>query len=300
MHGAGNDFVVLDWAQLPVALQSESALGTIAPHLCDRHFGIGSDGVVVIAPPADPAQHALRFLFLNVDGSQAEMCGNGIRCFAHYARLHGLVSTPQFAVQTARGTLVPNVVTLNGDSAHVTVDMGPPILAPATIPFAPQHACDLDTHTDGTVLSATLGYGLPKENTERTVSVTPVSMGNPHAVVRNDKASHSIDPVVDGPVLEVHPAFPAKVNVGFTDVTGPQALSLVVWERGCGLTLACGTGACAAAVAGIQNGWVQSPVTVTLPGGALTIAWSGNPTESVWMTGPSQVVFSGTIEVPWP
>lgn len=269
MHGLGNDFVLIEEDQLTPDID----LGKLAKMLCDRHFGVGADGLVVVAPPEDPTCD-IQFKFFNNDGSVAEMCGNGIRCFARYVKDQGLIKRHEFRVQTGAGPLVPH---LNSDGS-VTVDMGSPFLEPSTIPFS------------GTPSSPVKQFTLPLDG-GLSAAIAAVGMGNPHCIVFREEQSHQMDWHVFGPQIERHPMFPAKTNVEFVDVLDKHTVAVDVWERGVGPTLACGTGACAVAVAGILKGLVQSPVQVNLPGGSLSIQWDGH--GSVMMTGPATYVFAG-------
>jgi len=265
MHGLGNDFVVTRHEWLPAAID----LSQLTVEVCDRHFGIGADGFIVITPPTDPTRFDTQFVYFNGDGSRAEMCGNGIRCFARYLVDNRLIDKTTFTVETPAGLIKPTV----HPDGTVTVDMGCPILTPNLVPF---------TGTDSVNVL------------EHTIAVAAVSMGNPHCVIFQDDLPSPLDPAVFGPAIEIHPTFPEKTNVEFVTQTAPDTLSVVVWERGCGFTLACGTGACAVAVAAQQAGKSGNNVNVDLPGGRLVIEWSGNPADSVLMTGPATTVFEGT------
>jgi diaminopimelate epimerase len=277
MHGLGNDFVIVDAADLP-SLAPEF-LSKLSSTVCNRKFGVGADGLIVAAPPTDEEKYDIRFVYLNSDGTFAEMCGNGIRCFALYVRDRGMVSKNAFRVETLAGLMQPGIL----PDGQVRVDMGPPILSPERIP----------TRLDGE---------FPLKQAQLTVDgqtlvVTPVSMGNPHAILFQDEQPARLDPAVYGPKIELHPDFPAKTNVEFTDTVAPNHLKVVVWERGCGFTLACGTGACATAVAAILTGRASSEksVLIDLPGGTLTIDWDGDIEHPVMMTGPASYVFSGSF-----
>ncbi len=285
MHGLGNDFVMLSGPELAgLDLhpdRQKETLEKLAAFLCDRHFGIGADGLILPVPPSDPARFDTRFVYLNGDGSWAEMCGNGIRCFALFVKDLGLVNSDSFIVETLAGPISPKI---NADRT-VTVDMGPPILEPALIPFAGENAKAPVQRFELDVLG-------------RKVPVTPVSMGNPHCLVFQDELTQKLDPALFGPALETHPAFPAKTNVEFVEVLSRQELKVTVWERGCGFTLACGTGACATGVGAMMLGKVDSVVNVLLPGGTLKIEWDGQPGAHMFMSGPATYVFKGEIEVP--
>lgn len=279
MHGLGNDFVVMEAQHIPPSADR----ARLAAWVSHRHFGIGSDGLIVIAPPSDPSAFDIQFIFYNSDGSRAEMCGNGIRCFAQYVVDQGIMGDNTFRVETLAGLIQPRV----NPNGTVTVDMGTPILTPAQIPFqSTQTAPALPIQNE---LIELLG---------RTIPVTPVSMGNPHCIIFQQDLASPLDPAIYGPAMEVHPCWPAKTNVEFVDVVNRTTLNLVVWERGCGFTLACGTGACATAVAAILHGKTENRVTVNLPGGPLFIEWDGTPTGHVMMQGPAQKVFEGTVHIP--
>ncbi len=292
MHGLGNDFVLLSGTSVAgLDLDpdlNKPLLEKLAAFLCDRHFGVGADGLILPARPTDPGQADIRFVYLNNDGTWAEMCGNGIRCFALYVRDLGLVDKDEFTVETLAGPIRPRI---NPDRT-VTVDMGAPILEAARIPFVPPNGLSSD--------AVVMEHQLPVLGQQ--VPVIAVSMGNPHCLVFQDALPQPLDPAVYGPPLEKHAAFPAKTNVEFIEVlsaeNGRDRLKVTVWERGCGFTLACGTGACASAVGAILRGKVVNDVDVELPGGTLHIQWSGQRGASVLMSGPATYVFQGEIQVP--
>jgi diaminopimelate epimerase len=270
MHGAGNDFVVLDGIarELP-------PLEPLARRLADRHFGVGFDQLLV-ARPSKAAD--FRMEIYNADGSQAEMCANGIRAFFKFLRDRGYADADSIRVETLGGIVVPRWV---GED-RVTVDMGEPVLAPAKIPT-------LLGEGDGPVLDARLEVG------GGTLRVSSISMGNPHAVIYVDDIDAA--PVGElGPLVESHPAFPNRVNVEFVELVSRDRLCQRTWERGTGETLACGSGACAVAVVSILRGVADHEVIVALPGGELSIQWEGDGT-SVFMTGPAANVFTGRIEI---
>ncbi|MGI4856567.1 MAG: diaminopimelate epimerase [Janthinobacterium lividum] len=298
MQGAGNDFVVLDATRTPIALSREQIR-----RLADRHFGVGADQVLLVEP-ADDASADFRYRIFNQDGGEVEHCGNGARCFARYVVDQGLTRKRQIRVQVQKGLII---LTLQ-DNGEVTVDMGAPELRPAEVPF---DTAGLGTAGPGTAGPGTAGPSTvrpagttmdadqqlwPLTVNGRDVLVSVVSMGNPHAVqVVDDVAAFPV--AADGPVIESHPRFPARVNAGFMEVVDRHTVRLRVYERGAGETLACGTGACAAAVAGIRRGLLDSPVAVHTHGGVLTIGWEGlhDPAASVTMTGPATTVFRGEI-----
>jgi diaminopimelate epimerase len=270
MHGLGNDFIVVDLLARGQD-RPDSEWAARAVRLCDRHFGVGADGVV-LALPSEAAD--VRMRIFNSDGSEAEMCGNGIRCLARYARDRGL-GGERLRVETLAGVLE---LTFADGGRAVRVDMGPPRLTAREIPVA---------------LDAERVIDQPLEVDGYQWRFTAVSMGNPHAVVFLSPEELAALPLARiGPQVEHHPLFPARTNFHAVAVTSPHSATVRVWERGAGPTLACGTGACAVTVAGILKGLLESPVDVTLPGGTLHIAWE--PDGHVYMTGPAEYVFRGT------
>jgi diaminopimelate epimerase len=277
MQGAGNDFVVLD--------ETRGRLGLTAAQyrwLADRHFGIGADQILTVRA-APSAGLDFEYVIHNADGAEVEQCGNGARCFARYVRDQGLTAKDVIRVQTLGGVIEPR---LTGDG-RVTVDMGAPVFELERIPF------------DGAGL-VPVAQGAwqtwPLAIDGATVQVAVVSMGNPHAVQL--VADVDAAPVRgQGPLIENHPRFPRRVNAGFLQVLDRSHVKLRVWERGAGETLACGTGACAAVVAGIRLGLLDQRVDVQTRGGALTIEWAG-AVAPVLMTGPATTVFQGEVDVP--
>lgn len=268
MHGLGNDFVVVDATRAPVELSPERVRA-----VADRHFGIGCDQLLVVEP-ATMTGVDFRYRIFNADGGEVEQCGNGARCFARYVHDKGLTDKRSIRVETRSGVIEPRLEA----SGLVTVDMGVPVLEPARVPFVSD--------------SGEVVQPLELEDGTR-IAITAVSMGNPHAVqvVTNVDSA----PVASiGPQVEGHARFPERVNAGFMQVVDAHAIRLRVYERGAGETLACGTGACAAVVAGILRGLLESPVRVETRGGELTIAWAGAGTP-VHMTGPAVTVFEGEI-----
>src|SRR2546425_1009115 len=265
MHGAGNDFVFLDCRKKNI-----QNLGSVAKQLCDRRFGIGADQLLTVHPSkvAD-----FKMEIYNADGGQVEMCGNGIRCFARYVRDHGLTAKGELAVETLAGIIRPRLV---GD--QVEVDMGEPILEGRKIPV----------NADGKILNH------PLEVDGATYPVTCVSMGNPHCVLYLDDLDR-LDLERVGPRFEHHPFFPKRVNTEFIKVFKPNEIGMRVWERGAGETWACGTGACAATVAGVLTGKSGRKITVHLKGGDLLVEWRDN--NRVYMTGGAAEVFEGTIKI---
>jgi diaminopimelate epimerase len=272
MHGAGNDFVVLDGIR-----HALPPLESLAKRLADRHFGIGFDQLLVVRPSraAD-----FRMEIYNADGSQVEMCANGIRCFFQYLRETGHTTKDALRVETLSGVVTPRWA----GPGRVTVDMGPPVLAPAKIPTRLG-----DPGGAGPVLDVLLRVD------GQQLSVSSVSMGNPHCVVYvADVDDAPVETL--GPKLERHDAFPNRVNVEFVQVVSRSHVRQRTWERGAGETLACGSGACATAVASILRGVAEPRLRVELRGGDLDIAWAGGA-ASVFMTGPAVTVFTGSIEV---
>lgn len=277
MHGLGNDFVVVqdlaeEWELSPAAIML----------LCERHFGIGADGMLIVRNATVPRAD-YRMLYFNADGSQAEMCGNGVRCFAKYLVDRGMVEGDALTIETLGGLKHVDVVRdYDGTMASATVDMGEPKLAPADIP---------------TTLTGTQVYECPVETEYGTFRVTAVSMGNPHAVIWVDDVDATPVETI-GPAIENAPVFPEKTNVEFAEMTGDgeDRIRLRVWERGVGETMACGTGACATAVAAVLGCRTERAVTVELPGGELFIRWDED--GHVYMTGPAAEVFTGMLHVP--
>lgn len=270
-EGLGNDFVLFD--DLDERLELGSA--TIAS-ICDRHFGVGADGVIVVRP-SDAAD--ARMIFYNPDGSQARMCGNGVRAFAKYLFDNGLVRETSITVETDAGVKKIDVTLEGGKVAAARVDMGTPSFASADVPI------DLPTVE---------AVNFPIEVADRVVTATCLSMGNPHCVIFvEDIDKAPVDTV--GSALERHEIFPERANIEFAQVIRRDLIDLRVWERGAGETLACGTGACAAAVAAARTGRTDRRLRVQLPGGSLQISWEGD--GRVMMTGPAREVFRGTIDI---
>ena len=269
MHGLGNDFVVLDGIRQQVSLTPEQLR-----YLADRHFGVGCDQILLVEAASQPGVD-FRYRIFNADGSEVEQCGNGARCFVRFVHEQGLTDKREIRVETLKGLISPR---LEGDG-NVTVDMGVPRFLPADIPFL----------ADDDVIIHLLDVA------DETLETSVVSMGNPHAVQVVDSVDSA--PVGEhGPLIERHPRFPQRVNAGFMQIVDRHAIKLRVYERGSGETMACGTGACAAVVAGIRRGLLDSPVRVTTRGGDLSIAWGGAD-RPVLMTGPAVTVFTGEIEL---
>ncbi|MDO5056718.1 MAG: diaminopimelate epimerase [Lautropia sp.] len=322
MHGAGNDFVVIDGTQgAPELTRAQWRW------LADRHVGVGADQILVVERPtavqeADAGPAGLDFVYriINADGIEVEQCGNGARCFVRFVHEQGLTEKTRIRVLTRGGIIAPRLL----DDGMVEVDMGPPSFEPASLPFdgtgltpvtqgqALRWPLRLGETPDGAVAGAAPGHrpgrGPGAQGTSDTGEsretglpgvvreVVLVSMGNPHAV--QVVADVQTAPVrAEGPLIEQHPRFPARVNAGFMQVLDAHEIALRVYERGAGETLACGTGACAAVVAGMQQRLLVSPVRVRVPGGTLTISWQG-PGTSVFLNGPAQTVFSTVVDVP--
>ncbi|MEN6390618.1 MAG: diaminopimelate epimerase [Syntrophomonas sp.] len=272
MHGAGNDFVLTRAS----TWEEAGTFQVYAEWLCDRNFGIGGDGLIITGP--DPDFEIFMRIF-NSDGSEPEMCGNGIRCVARYAYEHGLAPSTHLTVRTLAGPRYPEVILEKGQAVSVKVDMGEPILQRELIPVAGK----------GDITGVQLD--IPQE----AFAATTVSMGNPHCIIFVDDVDAV--PVSEwGPLLENHAMFPARTNVEFVEIVSPSEMIMRVWERGAGVTLACGTGACATLVAAVLNGKSQRRSIIHLLGGDLLIEW--NETDNhVYMTGPAQEVFSGQVDL---
>jgi diaminopimelate epimerase len=280
MHGAGNDFVVIDAIGQQIDFTSAQW-----KQLGDRRFGVGADQMLVVEKPTRPGCD-FRYRIFNSDGGEVEQCGNGARAFAKFVSQKGLTDKRSIAVETMAGIIAPRLE----DDGSVTVDMGAPVLEPAQVPFDTD---GLDGVAEGrdTLWPLVLELGGDKE----TVLVSVVSMGNPHAVqLVSDVDSAPVE--LTGPLIEHHPRFPRRVNAGFMQLVNRQHIRLRVFERGVGETLACGTGTCAAVVAGIRRGLLDSPVKVDARGGQLSIAWAGEG-QPVYLTGPAVTVFEGEIEI---
>ncbi|OQW69891.1 MAG: diaminopimelate epimerase [Methylotenera sp.] len=269
MQGAGNDFVVIDAYSENVALNANQI-----KKIANRYFGVGCDQLLMVEKSTS-ANVDFKYRIFNADGGEVEQCGNGARCFARFVFEKNLTTKSDIKVETASGIIV---LQLQNDG-QVIVDMGAPIFEPARIPFEaasqqPQYALNLDTES---------------------VTISAVSMGNPHAVIVVDNVE-TANVATLGPQIESHIDFPQRVNAGFMQIVNTHEINLRVYERGSGETLSCGTGACAAAVSGISIGHLQSPVLVNTRGGKLSIAWAGN-SQPVMMTGPAEFVFEGQIEI---
>lgn len=280
MHGAGNDFVVIDAINQKIDFTPAQW-----QHLGDRRFGVGADQMLVVEKSTRP-DCDFRYRIFNSDGGEVEQCGNGSRAFVKFVVEKGLTDRKSISVETMAGVIAPRLE----DDGSVTVDMGAPILEPAQVPFDTEGLTGVKEGRE-TLWPLTLELAGDKE----TVQVSVVSMGNPHAVQIVDNVDTA--PVeLTGPLIENHPRFPRRVNAGFMQLVNRHHVRLRVFERGAGETLACGTGTCAAVVAGIRRGLLDSPVRVDARGGQLSIAWEGEG-KPVWLTGPAVTVFEGEIEI---
>jgi diaminopimelate epimerase len=267
MQGAGNDFVVVDGFSAPIALTSAQI-----KKIANRNFGVGCDQLLIVEK-TNLANVDFKYRIFNADGGEVEQCGNGARCFVRFVIEKGLTQKREIRVETASGLIT---LTLQSDN-QVTVNMGAPIFEPAKIPFI------ADTRQSQYLLKLR----------QESLSICAISMGNPHAVTLVDDVD-TADVATLGPQIEAHASFPQRVNAGFMQIINPHEIKLRVYERGAGETLACGTGACAAVVGGIQLGLLQSPVLVHARGGKLSIAWAGE-SQPVMMTGAAEIVFEGSI-----
>lgn len=280
MHGAGNDFIVIDATRAPVDLRPDQW-----QRLADRRFGIGADQILVVQAPST-AGCDFQYRIFNNDGGEVEQCGNGARAFVKFVTEKGLTDKTSIRVETMTGIIAPR---LEADGS-ITVDMGAPRLDPAEVPF---DCAGLAGWSEG--IDTTWPLPVKVAGASKTVFVSVVSMGNPHAVQVVDNVDTA--PVEEtGPLIERHARFPARVNAGFMQVLERHHIRLRVYERGAGETLACGTGACAAVVAGIRRGLLDSPVRVSAPGGELSIAWAGAG-QPVFLSGPAVTVYEGEIEI---
>ena len=273
MHGCGNDFVILDYNEF---LKLDMDMSGAAKKLCDRHFGVGADGLIIPNTEAEGAD--IGWFFYNSDGSAAQMCGNGMRCFAKYVYDRKLVNKKEFTVKTLAGIITPQIM----DNEEVRVNMSKPILESERIPFVP---------------ADNMGYKMAVNNI--IFEGNAVSMGNPHFVIFVSPEENLPELAKKyGPLIETSAEFPEKTNVEFVKLTSTDKIELCVWERGCGITLACGTGACASVVVGILKGCLKNSVQVKLPGGVVQIDWDGNkvnPYRDVFLTGPAEYVFTADL-----
>lgn len=272
MHGAGNDFVVVDGVREVIP---EESLSTVGRQACDRNFGIGADGLMLVLPSRIAN---FRMQLINSDGSEAEMCGNGIRCFAKYVFDRKMHTDVVMTVETLAGVKTIKLNTAGGKVQTARVDMGEPKLVRGEIPMK------------GAASERVISE--PLKVLGKKIDITCVSMGNPHCVTYvDDVDNYPVDKI--GPEIENHPSFPKRTNVEFIQVINQQEIKMRVWERGCGETMACGTGACASAVASVLNDKVGRKVTVHLRGGDLLIEWLGD--NKVFMTGPAEEVYEGKV-----
>ena len=273
MQGLGNDFVVLDYEEF---IKTGKTPSRLALAFCDRKFSIGADGLIIVNPNVDDAD--IGWIFYNSDGTMAQMCGNGMRCFAKYVTDKGMINKKQFSVKTEAGVICPEIL----ENGEIRVNMNLPILEPNKIPFLEEKNLD---------------YKLSIK--DKVFSINAVSMGNPHCIIftENDTMKYAQNYGAD---IETNEIFPEKTNVEFVNIISRNEVTLSVWERGCGITLACGTGACATVVAGILRGYLDNKVKVNLPGGSLNIEWAGSNKDTnhfVFMTGRADYSFTGTIEI---
>lgn len=272
MHGIGNDYVYVNCLE-----ETVSDPAAVARFVSDRHFGVGSDGLILICP-SDKADFEMQMY--NADGSRAAMCGNGIRCVGKYVHDRGLTEKETITIDTLAGVKVLNLTVEDGETTSIRVDMGEPILTPAEIPVTGDGERFVEVPVDVEGLK---------------VSITAVSMGNPHAVIFTEQVK-DLDLKQIGPLFENHPLFPERTNTEFVEVLDRSTLRMRVWERGAGETLACGTGACATVVAGVLCGKCDREATVKLLGGDLSIQWD-ETSGRVFMTGPATFVFDGEIDI---
>lgn len=276
MEGLGNDFIILDDREAKI--RQHTPYPALAKNLCSRHFGIGADGIILIL---DAPDHDIKFRIYNSDGSQAQMCGNGMRCFAKILYEKKILPQKKMRVDTKAGTVIPEVMLDDTGQIHsVRVDMGEPVLFCPDIPFK---------SSGEKAIEEPLSVG------ENTYQITVVSMGNPHAVLFVDDVN-AIDIACVGRSIETHERFPEKTNVEFVEVMKNGELKMKVWERGAGITLACGTGACAALVAAVLTGRASETSTLHLDGGKLEIKWD-KTTNHIYKTGPAEHVFEGLITI---
>ncbi len=273
MQGLGNDFVILDYKEYE---KSQKKPEELALKLCDRHFGIGADGLIIVNPNTKNTD--IGWIFYNSDGSIAQMCGNGIRCFAKYVYNKGYVKKKEFSVETKAGIIIPKIM----EDGRVRVNMSKPVLEPAKIPVNVKNNLNFDIKVSG-----------------RTFKANAVSMGNPHCIIITDENTKELA-LKYGKEIEINPLFPEKTNVEFIKIISRSEIDLDVWERGCAITLACGTGACASVTAAILNGLCDNQVKVNLPGGELLIEWNGtikNTNHDIFMIGSADFLFYGTINL---
>jgi len=272
MHGTGNDFIMLNRLDDKISISLK-----IARELCDRHTGIGGDGLIFILP-AENKNNDYKMRIFNSDGSEAEMCGNGIRCFTHYLISENITDKKKLKIETKAGLIKPEIIKTEGNSSLVRVNMGRPQFEPDKIPA---------------LIKSNINYIHDyKLNIDNNIfKINCVSMGNPHTIIFTNNIK-DINLNKWGKKIENHPMFPEKTNVEFVEIYDNTRIKVRVWERGAGITLACGTGACATVASGIKNNLLDKKVTVHLPGGDLFIDWSG---DNIYMTGPARSIFKGKI-----
>lgn len=295
MHGIGNDYVYVNGFEEKIADPA-----ALAVKVADRHFGIGGDGLIIVAPPTPGSGADVRMRMFNSDGSESEMCGNGVRCVCKLAHDRGISRANPMKVETGRGVLTLRYQTNgNGKVSQITVDMGEPILEAAKIPVRIPGVGDTDHVINAPVDPAAMSpSNAPRDWAVRAGAdsrLTAVSMGNPHITIYvNDVSKVPLEQV--GPMLETHPWFPRRINVHFVQVHSPSEVTMRTWERGSGITLACGTGASAVCVAGVLTERSGRKILAHLPGGDLTLEWK-EADNHVYMTGPATEVFIGEIAV---
>ena len=273
MQGLGNDFVVLDYDEF---IKTEKSPSDLALKLCDRKFSIGADGLIIVNPNSKETD--IEWIFYNSDGTPAQMCGNGMRCFAKYVTDKGIINKKSFSVKTLAGVICPEIL----DDGKIRVNMNNPVLNSKKIPFAKDNNLDYDLKIK-----------------DRVFNINAVSMGNPHCIIFTDEDTMNLAKTY-GADIETNLLFPEKTNVEFVNINSRNEVTLSVWERGCGITLACGTGACATTVAGILRGYLDNKVKVNLPGGSLNIEWNGsieNSDKPVYMTGRADYSFYGIVSL---
>ncbi len=273
MQGLGNDFIILDYEEYKKTNKTPSEL---AQKLCKRNFSIGADGLIIVNPNTEKTD--IGWIFYNSDGSVAQMCGNGMRCFAKYVYSKGFINKKEFSVETKAGTIIPKIL----DDGKVRVNMSKPVLEPSKIPVNVENNLNFDLKTDDNVFKA-----------------NAVSMGNPHCIIITDGDTKKLA-LKYGGEIETNKLFPEKTNVEFIKIISRNEINLDVWERGCAITLACGTGACASVVAAILNNLCDNKVKVNLPGGSLFIEWNGSKNNTdfdVFMSGDAEFSFTGQVEV---
>lgn len=268
MNGCGNDFVIIDKSEFD---KTNMSMSDLAKKICDRNFGVGADGMII--PNLEQNQETdIGWYFYNSDGSTAQMCGNGMRCFAKYVTDKRIITKKQFSVMTGAGIISPEIL----ENGLISVNMSKPILEPEKIPFNGDNILNFDIEAGG-----------------KTFKANAISMGNPHCVIFTEGDVYEMAKTY-GPELERHPLFPEKTNVEFINIKSRSEIDFCVYERGCGITLACGTGACASVAAGVLNNLTDCKVKVNLLGGAVTIDWSGYKTNNnadIYLIGPADYNF---------